>query len=73
MTVEPGDGDVIGTFWFRLLTSGEIIRERRFRDLCARLPHDPRCKLCNAPYTGLGGFSYEGFRQKTLELDPKYL
>jgi adenylate cyclase len=41
-------------FWTDLLASGKNSTERRFRNLFAKLPHDPRCKLCNSPYQGIG-------------------
>ena len=49
MNVEPGETGDTEAYWIRRLSSGEIIKERRFRNLFARLPHDPRCKLCSAP------------------------
>ena len=39
---------------FRALMSGDHPRLRRNRRLLARLPSDPRCKTCNAPF-GLPG------------------
>jgi adenylate cyclase len=35
---------------FRALMSGDHPRLRRNRRLLARLPSDPRCKTCNAPF-----------------------
>jgi adenylate cyclase len=39
----------------RALTSGEFTVEWRFRGFFGHLPHDPRCKLCHAPFEGAGG------------------
>lgn len=44
-----GDGDVD---FFRSLESH---RGRYFLRLMRRLPHDPRCAVCQAPYAGIGG------------------
>ena len=41
-------------YWHHLLTSGEFTQERRFRNIFAKIPHGPRCKLCNSPYQGIG-------------------
>ena len=70
MTVDPGEADDIEAFWLRLLTSGEVIKERRFRNLFARLPHDPRCKLCNAQYTGAGAPLRRVLGRKPSNLTP---
>jgi len=39
----------------RALTSGEFSQEGRFRKVFKMLPSEPRCKLCSAPFEGLGG------------------
>jgi adenylate cyclase len=38
--------------FFRTL---ETHRARRFTRLMRRLPGDPRCAICRAPYGGIGG------------------
>jgi adenylate cyclase len=40
-------------FWREFLTNGHS-RERRMRGLLRRIPHEPRCKLCAAPFGGIG-------------------
>ncbi|HET9303379.1 MAG TPA: adenylate/guanylate cyclase domain-containing protein [Propionibacteriaceae bacterium] len=40
-------------FWREFLSRGQS-RERRVRDVFKRIPHDPRCKLCAAPFAGAG-------------------
>ncbi len=37
------------------LTSGEFSLEGRLRKLFKRLPSEPRCRLCSAPFEGVGG------------------
>lgn len=40
-------------FWHDYLTRGPSV-EMRLRWVLARLPHGPRCKLCAAPFGGIG-------------------
>jgi adenylate cyclase len=40
-------------FWHEFLTRGDS-KERRLRRLLLRLPHDPRCRICAAPFAGPG-------------------
>jgi adenylate cyclase len=40
--------------WRSFLETGEITRERRMRTIFRMLPRDPRCKNCNAPFSGIG-------------------
>jgi adenylate cyclase len=40
--------------WREFLTTGESKLEKRGRRVLARLPDDPRCKTCNAPFEGIG-------------------
>jgi adenylate cyclase len=38
-------------FWRAFLTNGDTV-ERRLRSLFTHLPHEPRCRLCAAPFAG---------------------
>lgn len=40
---------------FRAILTGEHASLVRFRNALKRAPHDPRCKLCAAPFEGIGG------------------
>ena len=40
-------------FWHDFLTNGDGM-ERKARRLFARIPGGPRCRLCAAPFTGVG-------------------
>ena len=40
--------------WRNLLIHGQVPQERRRRQLFKHLPHKPRCKLCYAPFSGIG-------------------
>jgi adenylate cyclase len=37
------------------LESGEFTMEGKLRNIFKRIPAEPRCKLCNAPFEGFGG------------------
>ena len=51
--LEAGDPSV-EEIWRSFLATGEITPERRQRTIFKYLPRDPRCKICNAPFEGLG-------------------
>jgi adenylate cyclase len=46
----PGDSE---EFWRNFLTYGSA-RERRNRAIYRRIPSNPRCRLCSAPFGGVG-------------------
>ncbi len=55
--------------WQHYLTTGDMPKDvgspwflgRRFRPYIKRLPSDPRCRLCDLPFEGLGGFVTRSF------------
>lgn len=40
-------------FWRKALT-GQMVEAKWERAIMRRLPHDPRCKMCNMPFAGAG-------------------
>src|SRR4026207_278923 len=40
-------------FWRDFLTNGNS-RERKLHGLYRRIPHEPRCNVCAAPFSGVG-------------------
>jgi adenylate cyclase len=40
---------------YESLTSGEFTLDGRLRKFFRRIPSDPRCRVCNAPFEGVGG------------------
>ncbi len=46
--------------WRKFLTEGEPMFPR-MRQLLRLTPSNPRCKICNAPFTGLGGMLMRAF------------
>ncbi len=49
---------------WRLMLSGNNPKERRNRHLFGLLPKDPRCRLCNAPFHGVGSIIMKTFFKK---------
>ncbi len=56
--------------WRRQLTEGTDVRwKRRLRN---RIPSNPRCKMCAAPFSGLGGLVMPFFGHARWSKNPKY-
>ena len=56
--------------WRRQLTQGTAIRwKRRLRN---RIPSSPRCKMCAAPFAGIGGLVMPLFGHARWPKNPKY-
>lgn len=51
LTPSPPPADADEAFWRDFLTRGHAI-ERRARRILLHLPHEPRCRLCAAPFAG---------------------
>ncbi len=68
---EPGSlDDGIREEWRRQLTVGTAIRwKRRLRN---RIPSNPRCKMCAAPFSGIGGLVMPLFGHARWPKNPKY-
>jgi adenylate cyclase len=62
---EPSEED-----WRRQLTVGTAVRwKRRMRN---RIPSSPRCKMCAAPFAGIGGLVMPFFGHARWAKNPKY-
>ncbi len=57
--------------WYRSLTTGENVPVH-LRHLMGLLPSSPRCKLCNAPFKGLGGFLMHLIGKDQSRFNPRY-
>lgn len=57
--------------WYLLLTQGENI-PHRLRSLMRLLPSSPRCKLCNSPFRGWGGFLMHLIGKDQSRFNPRY-
>jgi adenylate cyclase len=49
---KPVDAGAVWWFWF---SSSAFHVDKQLRQLNRRLPSDPRCKFCHAPFKGIGG------------------
>jgi adenylate cyclase len=66
MDNKPIDVGKVWWFWF---TTNAFAVDKRLRQIFRRLPRDPRCKFCNAPFRGIGGIIVRtlfGKRRSTL-------
>lgn len=57
--------------WYQLLTEGEPV-VRHVRHLVAYLPSNPRCKMCNAPFKGWGGFVMHLLGKEQSRYNPRF-
>lgn len=57
--------------WYRMLTEGEPIN-RHLYHVYGWLPSDPRCKLCAAPFRGLGGFLMHLLGREKSRYNPRF-
>jgi adenylate cyclase len=57
--------------WYRMLTTGENVPRHLYHFL-GLLPSSPRCKMCNAPFKGLGGFVMHLLGKDQSRYNPRY-
>ena len=57
--------------WYKMLTEGEPIN-RHLYHVYGWLPSDPRCKLCAAPFKGLGGFLMHLLGRDQSRYNPRF-
>ena len=57
--------------WYKFLTEGETL-PRHFHHLMGLLPSSPRCKLCNSPFKGWGGFLMHLAGRDQSRYNPRY-
>ena len=59
--------------WRTLLEHGEFEFMRRWRPIFSQLPSDPRCKICHAPFRGIGGtVARTIFHKRPSQFSPKF-
>lgn len=64
--------DVGNVWWFWFNTNAFAV-DKRLRHIQRVLPHDPRCKFCNAPFEGIGGALMRLlFGKQRSALNPRY-
>ncbi|HLO31025.1 MAG TPA: adenylate/guanylate cyclase domain-containing protein [Anaerolineales bacterium] len=64
--------DVGNVWWFWFSTNAFAV-DKSLRRIFRILPHDPRCKFCNAPFQGIGGALVRVlFGKQRSALNPRY-
>ena len=63
----------VGSVWYFWFATDAFHVDKRLRRLNRRLPRDPRCKFCNAPFRGIGGAMERlVFGKRQSSLNPRY-
>lgn len=63
----------VGSVWWFWFNSSAFDVDKRLRRIFRMLPHDPRCKFCNAPFQGAGGVLMRAvFGKKRSDLNPRF-
>jgi adenylate cyclase len=57
--------------WYRILTEGERV-SHALRHALGLLPSSPRCKMCNAPFKGVGGTLMQLVGRQQSRANPRY-
>ena len=70
----PGDKPIdVGQVWWFWFTTSAFHVDKQLRRLFRKLPSDPRCKFCNAPFRGVGGSMVRVvFGKKQSDLNPNF-
>ncbi|MEW6402637.1 MAG: adenylate/guanylate cyclase domain-containing protein [Chloroflexota bacterium] len=65
--------DNVGQMWHDWFMTDAFATEKRLYGFFRILPHDPRCKLCNAPFHGIGGMVVGAlYGRKQSSLNPRF-
>jgi adenylate cyclase len=63
----------VETLWHDWFSTSAFSTEKRLQRFLRFLPHDPRCKFCNAPFRGIGGiFVRAVYGKKQSSLNPRF-
>lgn len=63
----------VGNVWYFWFSTDAFHVDKRLRRLNRRLPSEPRCKFCNAPFRGIGGaLERMVFGKRQSSLNPRY-
>ncbi len=63
----------VGNVWWFWFTTNAFAVDKRLRRIFRILPHDPRCKFCNAPFQGVGALIVRAlFGKQRSILNPRY-
>jgi adenylate cyclase len=63
----------VGKVWWFWFTTSAFDVDKRLRRIFRMLPHDPRCRFCNAPFRGAGGAIVRAvFGKQQSVLNPRF-
>ena len=63
----------VGSVWWFWFSTNAFAVDKRLRHVLRALPHDPRCKFCNAPFQGVGAMVVRVlFGKQRSALNPRY-
>jgi len=63
----------VGSVWWFWFTTNAFAVDKNLRRIMRVLPHDPRCKFCNAPFQGVGGMVVRAlFGKQRSALNPNF-
>jgi adenylate cyclase len=63
----------VGSVWWFWFSTNAFAVDKRLRHILRVLPHDPRCRFCNAPFQGVGGMIVRVlFGKQRSALNPRY-
>jgi adenylate cyclase len=63
----------VGSVWWFWFSTNAFAVDKRLRHVLRALPHDPRCKFCNAPFQGIGAMVVRVlFGKQRSALNPRY-
>src|SRR5215216_806588 len=63
----------VGNVWWFWFTTSAFDTDKRLRRLFRMLPHEPRCKFCNAPFQGVGATIVRAlFGKQRSVLNPRF-
>ena len=63
----------VGSIWYFWFATDAFHVDKRLRRLNRRLPSEPRCRFCNAPFRGMGGaLERMLFGKRQSSLNPRY-
>ncbi len=71
--MNEGKAPDVGDVWYFWFATDAFHVDKRLRRLNRRLPSDPRCRFCNAPFRGIGGaLERMIFGKRQSSLNPRY-
>lgn len=73
MNMSDGKSIDVGKVWWFWFTTNAFAVDKQLRRIFRRLPRDPRCKFCNAPFQGIGGVIVRSlFGKQRSVLNPRF-